>query len=498
MKKLNLLFQVSTVTSMLVAGLLTFAIAQNADDERTEKLTIDIEVTENGETTHISTEVDALDGQDVREIMEALDILDDIEISGTGERLEIKVKKEIDGDLDHDIDIKVVAPDTDFHWFGDAHHGKRPLLGVYIESFDENGQKGARVKGIVENSAAEKAGMEEGDVVTKVNGTDISNEKDLRETILTHEVGEKVTVKYLRGGKMRSQKVELGESENSYSYSFGPHGGRNFHFKGDCDGDMEKAMKECRKRLEDMDLDLDFDFDIDGDAGFLGVTPAHDAEEGKGVPLGKVIPGSSAEKMGLEPGDRILRMNGKTVSGFGELADVINDAKVGDSMEIEYQRDGKAQTATGSLGKRTHAPYRRHMRMMGRDCHVGVGHGEPDTEAVKEVRVVIELKDLTEEDRDMLAEPAAVDFEKELALNKIEFAPNPNDGQFKLEFDLPENTNTRVMVLDQAGRKVYEELLNNFDGRYSNRINISSQQNGVYFLIIAQGDRQFTKKIVKQ
>jgi len=98
----------------------------------------------------------------------------------------------------------------------------------------------------------------------------------------------------------------------------------------------------------------------------------------------------------------------------------------------------------------------------------------------------------------MLAKPAEVDFDEELALNKIEFAPNPNDGRFNLEFELPEHKKTRILVFDQMGRKVYEELLNNFDGQYSNQIDISNQPNGTYFLIVAQDQKQFTKKIVKQ
>lgn len=97
----------------------------------------------------------------------------------------------------------------------------------------------------------------------------------------------------------------------------------------------------------------------------------------------------------------------------------------------------------------------------------------------------------------MLEEPAAVDFNKSLPLNKIEFAPNPSDGLFNLAFDLPKKQDTRVMIFDQAGRKVFEELLVNFSGSCKNQIDISAQPSGVYFLIIAQQDKQFSRKIVK-
>ena len=112
--------------------------------------------------------------------------------------------------------------------------------------------------------------------------------------------------------------------------------------------------------------------------------------------------------------------------------------------------------------------------------------------------MIIEMKDCTQEEEAMLSKPAAVDFEEDLALNRIEFAPNPSDGNFSLEFDLPEEKSTRILVFDQNGRRVYEEILSNFNGSYKNQIDISSQPAGVYFLIIAQDQKQFTRKIVKQ
>lgn len=502
MKRLNLLFQVSTIVSMLVAGVMTFAIAQNANESNTQKFTIDIEVIENGEVTRITKEVDTFNGQDIHEILQGLDVLDDMDISGTGQRLEIKVKKEIDGDIDENVQVKVFSNGNSFQWSNDdAEHEKRPLLGVFIDTYDKDGQKGAKVSRIVENSAAEKAGLQEGDVITKVNRTVISSDSELKAAIKEHEVGEKVTVEFLRDGKLNKEKIALGESESGFHYSYnssGNGGSDQFYFNGDCGGDMGKLMEKFKKKLEDADVHFNFDFDYDSDGAFLGVTPGETTEGIDGVLLNRITAGSSAEKMGLKSGDRVMKMDGKAVNSFDELADVVSSAKAGDAMEIEYERDGKTQTASGELGKRGDGHHGMRMMKFGSDCHAGSGKYGGASEIVKEVRVVIEIKDVTEDDEELLAKPAAVDFDKELALNKIEFAPNPNDGQFNLEFDLPEKMNTRVMVLDQMGRKVYEEELRNFDGRYSNRIDISSQQNGVYFLIIAQGDKQFTKKIVKQ
>lgn len=497
MKKLNTLFQVTTIMSLLTAGLFTFALAQNADVESNDQtLTIDIEVIENGEVRKITKEVNAADGENIHEILRELGVMEDIDISGTGERLEIKVKKEVNGDVDHDVDVEVIAPDNSFHWIEDeATKAKRPLLGVYIESYDSEGMKGANVTGIIEESAAESAGIKEGDVVTAIDGKVINSEKELRDRILEYNVGDEVEVTYMRNGVSTTKPVTLGEGKSDYNVFFNsPHGGKNqFFFKEEFEGDMEELMEGHFDKMDH----FNFDFEFDAEGAFLGVTAGECTKGENGVLLGRVVKGSSAETMGLKAGDRVRSLNGKAVNSFDELADVISSMKPGDNLDVEFERNGSVQKAGGELGKREAATHIKRIMRMAPDCDMGQkGPWAPDV--VKEVRVVIEMKDCTKEEEAMLEKPANVDFEEELPLNRIEFAPNPNDGLFSLEFELPEQKDTRILIFDQSGRKVFEELQSNFSGSYKNQIDISSQPNGVYFLIIAQDEKQFTKKIVKQ
>lgn len=496
MNKLNTLFQLSSLTAILVAGVFTYSVAQNADEEaKDQKLTIDIEVTENGKTKKITKELDALEGDDIKAILKDLDVLDDIDIRGTGERIEIKVRKEVDGDDERDVRVHIMGDDDELRWFsGGTNMEKRPLLGVYISTYDKDGQKGAMVDGLVEGSAAEKAELKEGDVIISVNNEEVVSEKQLREVISEFEVGEEVNVKYLRDGKKSSKKVTLGESKDMmvFKHGFGPKGSHEFFFEGEFD---EEALQEQMKKLKDMNINFDFDMEFDDNSAFLGVTPGEKTDAG--VSLGKVIEGSSAEKMGLKSGDVITKLDGKSVESFDDLAEVIKVKEAGEKIEVEYLRDGKKGKLNGELGKRDGHAFQKRIMSAAPNCNIG-GAGPWAPEVVKEVRVVIELKDCTKEEEAMLTEPAKVDFKKELALNKIEFAPNPSDGFFNLSFELPEKKSTRVLVFDQMGRKVYEEILNNFGGSYKNQIDISAQQSGVYFLIIAQQDKQFTRKIVKQ
>lgn len=487
MKKLNLLFQLSTLTSLLVAGFFTFAIAQNADDEaKDQKLTIDIEVTENGKTKRITKEVDAIEGEDIEAILEDLDVLQDIDIRGTGERIEIKVKKEVNGAANKNINVQLFGDDEDdFVWISGEAEKNGPLLGVFIESYDENGRKGALVSGLVEGSAAEKAELKEDDVIIGINETAITSEKQLKEVIREYKPGDQVTVKYLRNGAELTKEITLGESKGHRIIM------NDFDFNFDFD---KEDFQEQLKKLEDIDFDFDFEFEEDG--AFLGVTPGEKTAEG--VSIGKVIEESSAEKMGLEAGDIVTALDGKSVESFDDLAKVIQEKDAGDNITIEYLREGKKGSTSGELGGREGTAFtKRIIKEMAPNCHSGSASAWTP-HVVKEVNVVIELKDATKEDEALLAEPADVDFNKSLAINKIEFAPNPSDGQFNLAFDLPKKQDTRVMVFNQSGQKVYEEIMNNFSGSYRNQIDISTQPSGVYFLIIAQQDKQFTRKIVKR
>ncbi len=59
-------------------------------------------------------------------------------------------------------------------------------------------------------SAADDAGIEVGDVITKVGGKDVDEAAGVRDAILDHEAGDKVKVELARGGDTRTVDVTLG------------------------------------------------------------------------------------------------------------------------------------------------------------------------------------------------------------------------------------------------------------------------------------------------
>jgi membrane-associated protease RseP (regulator of RpoE activity) len=88
------------------------------------------------------------------------------------------------------------------------------LLGVAVEPATGD-TSGARVAQVVPGSPAAHAGLEVGDVITKVDDTTISDGGELVSTIRSHESGDKVTITYERDGESHSTDVTLGSEGSS-------------------------------------------------------------------------------------------------------------------------------------------------------------------------------------------------------------------------------------------------------------------------------------------
>ncbi len=97
---------------------------------------------------------------------------------------------------------------------------KRGLLGVSISDFNADSARaygvdgtaeGALVQEVAAGSAAEKAGIEVGDVIVSIDGQSIKGASDLRNTVGLKRSGESVRVDLIRDGKRRQVSAMLSE-----------------------------------------------------------------------------------------------------------------------------------------------------------------------------------------------------------------------------------------------------------------------------------------------
>lgn len=73
-------------------------------------------------------------------------------------------------------------------------------------------------------------------------------------------------------------------------------------------------------------------------------------EADQGVLIAQVVPGSPAQRSGLQIGDVIRKVNGEAVSEAGELQQKVEATKVGNRLEIEVLRDGRPLELQAEVG----------------------------------------------------------------------------------------------------------------------------------------------------
>lgn len=199
----------------------------------------------------------------------------------------------------------------------------RAFLGVTSKPGEEGG--GAKITGISKGSAAEKAGLREGDLITKIDEIKIGDPDDLSEAVHKYKPTDKVTVTYKRDGKEAKATATLGKSltvNRVYNY--------NYNY------DIPK-MKEFE--YKQMMPPGQFSWDAKPRLGIK----AQDTEDGKGVKVLEVGDESAAEKAGIKEGDIITSFDGKEVNSAVTLAELAKDGKDKPSIKVGLIREGKTR-----------------------------------------------------------------------------------------------------------------------------------------------------------
>ncbi|MCP2255308.1 serine protease, S1-C subfamily, contains C-terminal PDZ domain [Prauserella aidingensis] len=83
-------------------------------------------------------------------------------------------------------------------------------IGVNAASVSANSSEGAQVQNVRGQGPAAKAGIKEGDVITKVGDRQVRNAAELTVAVREHDVGETVPVRLVRGGRALTVDVTLG------------------------------------------------------------------------------------------------------------------------------------------------------------------------------------------------------------------------------------------------------------------------------------------------
>ena len=96
----------------------------------------------------------------------------------------------------------------------------KPYMGVSVTNVSAEAQAygipaGAAVQSVTEDSPAEKAGLEVGDVIMEANGTEISSSSDLVAVVRQMQVGDRMEILLYRQGETRTVTVVIEEQIRS-------------------------------------------------------------------------------------------------------------------------------------------------------------------------------------------------------------------------------------------------------------------------------------------
>ena len=196
----------------------------------------------------------------------------------------------------------------------------RPWIGARTNSVDAtmaaalglDRAKGAVINELLDGGPAEAAGLDKGDVILSVDGTDINDDSGLRFKLATLKPLETINVDYVRDGKSRTARVRV-------------------------ETPQETPLRDERE--------LEGVHPFNG-AVIVNMSPALGEELGfdpylEGVMVLKVRRGSAANYNRLRPGDLVLNVNEASIESSRQLESILLSEPVDVVWDVQIDRDGR-------------------------------------------------------------------------------------------------------------------------------------------------------------
>ncbi len=195
--------------------------------------------------------------------------------------------------------------------YGEIH---RAWIGIRMGSVDAlDAEKfglprigGALIQGITEGSPAESAGLRSEDVVTAVDGQPIMRSSQLQQVIARKRPGDRVSLEIYRSRSARTIEVLLAEAP--------------------INGPAVVAAVEEKPAVEAMDVDR---LGINVRALTEELNAELNYDEATGVIIWEIENYSPAQRRGLRRGQRISRIDGKTINTVEDVSNALRDVEPG-------------------------------------------------------------------------------------------------------------------------------------------------------------------------
>jgi serine protease Do len=192
----------------------------------------------------------------------------------------------------------------------------RGWLGVMIQDLSQElaeyygapDSRGALVAEVVQGDPADEAGIEPKDIITKVDGQQVENSRDLTRMIAAIPVGRQIEITVLRKGSARIFKVEIGKREDKKTAA----------------GDSgKKPADELGLQVSELTPEMSRRLNL---------------PETEGVIVSAVAPQSKAAEAGFQVGDIIKEINNLSVKSVQDFETLLEEAKSGESIRLLIMR----------------------------------------------------------------------------------------------------------------------------------------------------------------
>jgi len=238
-----------------------------------------------------------------------------------------------------------------FSFGGNGKSEPRAFLGVTTDEADG----GAKITDVTKESAAEKAGLKVGDVITKVGDKKVEDPSSLFDAVQANKPKDDVKISYKRDGKEKSVNATLGETKTAggMAYSFsGPDGLTKSFTVPRVQGTMpniemwnDKGLGDMSPRIWSPGSGNNYEYLVEGfpRQQKLGLK-VQDTEDGKGVKVLDVDTDSPAEKAGLKKDDIVTEIGGNKVSNTDEVREQLHKNAEKSTYTIKATRNGSNMT----------------------------------------------------------------------------------------------------------------------------------------------------------
>jgi len=214
------------------------------------------------------------------------------------------------------------------------------LTDEILEGLDTKVKRGVLITEVIDGSPADKAGIQDGDIIVEFGGKKVDSPDELRDLVAEQEIGDEIKVKVVRDDASETVEITLGDwadqSGFSWTGDFAPQMDRAMRFVG------QFSHKQLGVRVSQVNEDLGSYFGVD---------------EGEGVLVLSVIDESTAEAIGVKAGDVVVEVEGEEIQSAGDIRESLSDIDDGDEVNVLVVRKKKRVELKGEYEGNSHATW---------------------------------------------------------------------------------------------------------------------------------------------